>query len=184
MPKLTPEFKSLVQDLSIKEKERIIFAFARSSEEIFKKIRYKYLGDLTKDELEEEIKEKIEELFEQLSERSNPQRQLASRIKRAIRKINEFKKITKNLLSYINLHIFLLNIIFNKYSEFLGTKYTTYDTKVIITVQKTLKLITQTHEDYWLDYEDDFNQYFKILHQKCPHHKRVQTLPRKFEIYG
>lgn len=182
MPTLDKEFKKHISSLPDSEKDRIIFRFARKYSDMFKILSYEYLELFTKEDMLEEAKEKIDEILASTTARRNIQRQLAVRIKRSVRVIKEVQTVTKNLVIVIDLHLYLIGKLLKKHQKSLGSRYTTFDSHLAITIRKTIGLIRKLHQDYWLDYKEEMDGYLGIIRARSGHLERVAELPRKFTL--
>lgn len=181
MPKLSQEFKDAITSLSEKEKEKIIFRFARKNQEIFDILNYEYAGGENKYDLFEDTKAEIESNFAVLSGRII-QKELAKKIGKSVQSINAFTKVTKDKKLEADLLLFLLKIVFENFSSDLGTCWTVFDSKTAITTNRLYNLVVKKlHYDYHIEYRQDINNFLQILKSKCRHLDYVYGMPAVLE---
>ena len=179
MPKISQEFKSIIKELPKEELEKIVINFARKNQEFFDLLHINYLSkDEEINDLFEETKLKIDMAFDFIPGRV-VQKKLAKAIEKAITEINYFKKVTKNKKLEADLLIYLLDFVYSNYQEELSTCWTAFDSKLAITTNRAINLITKNlHEDYLLDYRDKLNSYLNVLHKECRHLDYVFDMPK------
>lgn len=169
MPRLTPELKNVISSLTLEEIQKLIFRFARSNKDVYDFLVYEYVNNNNNTELFEKAKEKIGFILLGLSGRII-QKQLAKAIGKSIQEINRFAKITKDKKLEADLLMFLLKIVFKNYGDCFGTCWTVFDSKVGITTNRLLNLVTKKlHYDYQIEYREDINGFIKRLRETSGH---------------
>ncbi len=178
MPRISQEFKSIIKELPKEELEKIVINFARKNQEFFDVLHVNYLSkDEEINDLFVETKFKIDMDFDFIPGRV-VQKKLAKAIGEAVKEINYFVKVTKNKKFEADLLIYLLDFVYSNYQNELGTCWTVFDSKLAITTNRTINLITKyLHEDYLLDYRDKINGYLNVLHKKCRYLNYVFDMP-------
>ncbi len=181
MAKLSPEFKNVIKSLSKKELEKIIIRFAKKNKEMYDSLSFEYLQKDSAIDLFEDAKDEIELLFINLGRRVI-QKSLANAIGKSVQIINNFCKITKDAKLEADLLLFLLKIVFDNFSEHLGTCWTVFDSKLAITTNRLFNLLKKKlHEDYWIEYRDNINRFLKILKNNSSHIDYIYSMPHSLE---
>lgn len=181
MPVLSPEFKEKISSLSPEEKEKIIFRLCKKNKDIYETLLYEYMKDELGIDFFEETRKEIASEFIYFRN-TGIQKQLARSIRNSIRAINRFASITKDEKLEADLLNFMLSIVFEEFSEELGTCWTTYDSKVGIATRRLLNLVKKKlHEDHHIEYREEINSYLKILKSKSRHLDLIFNLPDSFE---
>ena len=98
----------------------------------------------------------------------------------AMKRVNEFTKVSKNQVLEADLILYVLAVPFSVDASIFGTCFTAFDSKVVQIVKRLITLVTtKLHSDYLADYQDTINVYLKILHQKSNFLDTVYYLPDK-----
>jgi len=179
MPAVSKEFKQGIQNIPVKELQKLVLKIARSSKEVYDLINVEYLlKEEAEQDLFEETKAKIQFHLFKLSSKGPLQKSIATSIGKAVKEINYYTKVTGNKRNEAELLNLLLNEVFTDFSDDLGTCWTVFDSKLGITTKRLLNLVTKKlHEDYLLDFKDDLNKYLKILHSRSNHIDLIYNLP-------
>src|SRR6056297_2235727 len=172
MPRLSTEIKEQIKNLSKDDLQQIVLKLASKE-----KVAYDYLwiNYLNKENGEQELFEKTKTEIDLLTYKQykgfSEQLRLANMLAACVKRINEFKKISNNKIMEADLLLFVLDEIpFSLPTDFFGTCFTKYDTKVAQIVKRLITLVTKKlDEEYRADYEDKINHYLKILHQTSNH---------------
>ncbi|MBE0638292.1 MAG: hypothetical protein IH598_07220 [Bacteroidales bacterium] len=180
MPKLSKNFKDAVEELSVDELRKLVIELAKKNQEAYDYIKLKYLStDETEKELFDECKQKVLSETWNVYNRRNIQKNLAAAITRAIRHINYFEKVTKNEVLVAELLLILLNEVFDDFKDELGTCWTAFDSKLAITTNRLINLVTKKlHPDYLVEYREPINNFLNILHEKSGYLDCVYKLPK------
>ena len=180
MPVLSKEFKLGIENIPVGHLQKLVLKLARSNKEVYDMINHKYLlKEEDGQELFDETKAKIDAHFFQFSSRGPIQKSIARSMGKAIREINYYAKITGNKNKEADLLNYLLGETFSNYSDYLGTCWTAFDSKIGTTTKRFLNLVTKKlHEDLLLDYREDINNYLNILHRQCDHLDSIYLLPK------
>jgi len=180
MPRLSKEFKQAIQEIPVKELQKLVMQFASKNPEIYDFINLQYVnGAEAEDELFEETKEKVSDEILFLGERGIVQKNLAKAIAKSVEYINHFAKVTKNEKREADLLLNLLDNVFENYTDELGTCWTVFDSKLAITTNRLYNLVTKKlHEDYLVEYTEPMNRFLEILHSKSNHLDYVYDMPK------
>ena len=183
MPKITTEFKEAVQSLHVKDLWDLILKYARKDRAFYDFLNIGYLNN----------KEAEEELFDETANfitsaillpggRGVIQKQLKSEMDKCIRQINHYAKISKNKKREADLLLLLLETVMDNYKDELGTCFSAYDSKLALTTNRLLNLVTKKlHPDYFFDYKDNLNLFLRVLHDRSNHLDYVFNLPQTAE---
>lgn len=180
MPKIDPDFKRAVGELTNAQLQQIVLELARQNKESYDYINLKYFSS------EESLKEFFEEvkddaLFELIGvySRGIVQKNLAKAIGNAVKHINYFEKITKNDAMVAELLLALLEEVYDDYSDELGTCFTVFDSKLAITTNRLYNLVTKKlHPDYQIEYRKPLNRFLKILKEKSSQTDYIFAMPK------
>ncbi|MCC9166214.1 hypothetical protein [Pontibacter harenae] len=179
MPTVSSSFKQAVRQLGDKEKEAIILKAAKRDAELYDLLLYE-LGELTLEEMFELHANKIQELMVNASGRSLS-KALAKALRKAIKEIARFKRITKDKKSEVELHLYLLRLIFDNYTGQFDSFYKSFYTASARLLLRTTQLIKKNlHEDYHLEYKAELDGFLSQIHN---HSKPLSfKLPTSFEV--
>ncbi|MGC9354818.1 MAG: hypothetical protein ACP5D9_13325 [Mariniphaga sp.] len=183
MPRLSKEFKQTIKEIPVEELQKLVIHFASKNAEIYDFINLQYVeGENAEEELFEETKEKISDEMLFPGERGIVQKNLAKAITKSVGYINYFVKVTKNKNREADLLRGLLHNVFENYADELGTCWTTFDSKLAVTTNRLLNLVTKKlHEDYRIEYRDDLNRFLNILHSRSNYLDYVYKMPKSLE---
>jgi hypothetical protein len=180
MAKLSSEFKEAIHALQKDDLEKIILRFSKKDKEMYESLCFEYVKNETAINLFEDSKEQIEIHFRNLRN-SVIQKQLANAISKSVKTINNFRSITKEIKLEADLLLYLLKIVFDNFQDELGTCWTVFDSKLAITTNRLMNLIKKDlHEDYWIEYREEMNNFIKILKRKSRHIDFVYNMPDNF----
>jgi len=180
MPKLTDGFIENVNQLSLKQLQSAVLTYAKKNDDFCNFIILNYFNDT--EHLTQIFNETEEQVIHALNSgsRGNIYQQLAASIDKSIKHINHYRDLTKDKIGEARLLHFVLDYFFKHYSQFLGTCFTVFDSKLSRTVSRFIGLVNnKLHSDYKIEFEDDINNYLIILHQKSNHLDFVYLLPHK-----
>lgn len=179
MPVVSPAFKKAIQKLSEKEKDAIILKAARRDAELYEILAYE-LGELSLEEAVEQTSDTIHALLMNAPGRSLS-KALAKAVRKAAKEIARFKRITKNVKAEIDLHLYLLRLIFSNYTGQFDSFYKAFYTATARLLLRTIQLIRKNlHEDYHLEYKQDLDDFLTQIHNR---NKPLSfTLPASFEV--
>ncbi|MBM3437044.1 MAG: hypothetical protein FJY07_12605 [Bacteroidetes bacterium] len=181
MPALTNEFIEGVRSIPHSGLQKLVLKLAKGNQEIIDIVNIEYLQKKEAiNDLYETTLAKVEDHIALLSFRGPVQKSIASAMSKAIKDINYFAKLTSDHYKEAFLLDTLLSLVFNDFSKELGTCWTVMDSKLGITTQRLLNIVTKKlHEDLVLDFKDHLNRYLEILHRNSNHINVVYSLPQK-----
>jgi hypothetical protein len=180
MPRLSKEFKQAIQEIPLKELQKLVMEFASKNPEIYDFINLQYVnGNDAEDDLFENIIEKITDEILYPGKRGIVQKNLAKAIGKSVQYINHFVKVTKNEKREAELLLNLLDDVFENYTDELGTCWTVFDSKLAITTNRLFNLVTKKlHEDYRIEFAEPMNRFLEILQAKSNHLDYVYDMPK------
>jgi hypothetical protein len=179
MPRLSNDFKQAIEEIPVRELQKLVMQAAARSQEFYDMINIQYVsGKQAEIEILEEAKDRaLGELYF-LDDRGVLQKNLAKAIGKAVKHINHYVKVSGNQVGEAELLHSLLDEIFKDHSNELGTCWTVYDSKLAITTNRFYNLVAKKlHEDYLIEYKEPINEFLKTLHSKSNHLNFVYDMP-------
>jgi hexokinase len=179
MPVPSAAFKQAVKKLNEKEKEAIILKAARRDAELYDLLAYE-LGEVTLEEVYEQTTDKLHELMMSTSGRYLG-KALTKSLRKAVKEIARFKRITKDVRLETDLHLYLLRLIFDNFTGQFDSYYKSFYTATARLLLRTTQLITKNlHEDYHLEYKAELDNFLEQIHSR---NKPLSfKLPHTFEV--
>ncbi|OFX36972.1 MAG: hypothetical protein A2X08_16940 [Bacteroidetes bacterium GWA2_32_17] len=181
MAKVSVELKNKLKELSKEELLKIINKFANKHKDISDILEHDYVHSETNDELYEDLKDDLEFEMSNISYGRVIQKSLAKSISYCIKEINSFKRTTKSSYHEALALQFLLNLILDNYSNELETCWTIFDSKVVSTSKRYFNAVLYLHEDYHIEFINDFEKILKMVKNKCGHFDSIYCLPKSFD---
>ncbi|MDD3567278.1 MAG: hypothetical protein PHT92_02655 [Bacteroidales bacterium] len=178
MKRSKTEIKALVNAYSKSELAEMVIAMASRKE------YYDYLSVHFFDKQEGELElyqkaiEDIDKLWIKRYKGFSEELRMANMIGACNKRVSEFAKISKNKKLEADLLMYILDDVFRLYSRSLGTCFTSFDSKVALTVRRVLTLIKKLHPDYHIEYEEKINSYLDVLHRRSDHLDSVFNMPK------
>ena len=117
--------------------------------------------------------------------RSRPSTGLISTrsLRKSIQEIARFKRITKDVKAEVDLHLYLLRLIFDNFTGQFESQYKTFFVTTARLVVRTMQLIQKKlHPDYHLEYKADLDWFLGYLHSRPKSKQLTFALPATFEI--
>jgi hypothetical protein len=181
MPVPSADFKKAVKQLTDKEKEAIILKAARRDAELYDLLAYELLPDITLEQVTEDTSEKIHELMYGITGR-NLAKNVTRNLRKSVKEIARFKRITKDPKAEIEVHLFLLRLIFNNFTGQFESRYKSFYVATARLVLRTMQLIKKNlHEDYHLEYKAELDDFLEQLRSRKGFHLTFE-IPGEFEI--
>ncbi len=166
--------------LGDKEKEAIILKAARRDAELYDILAYELLEEVTLEKVYEDAADKIHALLINASGRSLS-KALVKALRKAIKEIARFKRITKDPKTEIDLHVYTLRLIFDNFTGQFDSFYKGFFTATARLLLRTIQLIRKNlHEDYYVEYKTDLDDFLQQIHSR-PKYLTV-ALPQEFEV--
>lgn len=182
MPVPSADFKQALKKISEKEKEALILKLVRRDAEAYDMLAFELLEDVTLETLYERSAETIHDILFTVSGRSLS-KALNRGLKKATQEIARYYRITKDRKGEIELHLYLLELIFENFTGQFESIYKGFYVATARLVQRTINLILKhLHEDYHLEYQDKLNAFLTDLNSRSKRRQLPFNLPLQFEI--
>lgn len=180
MPRLTPEIKEKIKNLTHTELQQIVFKLATKDKMAHDFIMVNYLDkDYGEQELYDKAISDLDMLFVKGYRGYSEELRMANMLTACIRRINEFCKVSKNKKMEADLLVYILEEAFSLPASHFGTCFTAFDSKVAQIVKRLITIVTKKlHEDYKIEYEGSINEYLRLLHTRSRHIDLVYNMPK------
>jgi hypothetical protein len=183
MPVPSVEFKKALQRLSDKEKEALLLRAARRDAELYDTLRFELLSDVTSESVFEETSDRIHELFAVGATGRLLNRSLTKALGKATKEVARAKRVTKDKRMEIDLNLYILRLIFDNYTGQFDSVYGGFYTATARLAARTTQLvISNLHEDLWLEYKEDLDDFLSQLHGRNKSHSLKFVLPRELVL--
>ncbi|UOQ67392.1 hypothetical protein [Hymenobacter volaticus] len=183
MPVPSADFKKAINRLSDKEKETLLLRAARRDAELYDTLSFELLPDVTVETVFEESSDRIHELFAVGATGRLLNRSLTKALQKAIKEVTRARRITKDKRLEIDLNLYILRLIFDNYSGQFDSVYGGFYTATARLAARTTQLIVSNlHEDLWLEYKSDIDDFLSQLHARNKSHSLKFVLPRELTI--
>jgi hypothetical protein len=181
MPVPTADFKKELKKLTDKEKEAIILRAVRRDAELYDLLAFEILPDRTLEQVVEETSEMIHQHMYGLTSR-NLTKNINRSLRKSVKEIARFKRITKDVKAEIDLHLYLLRLIFDNFTGQFESRYKSFFVGTARLLLHTIKLIRKNlHEDYHLEYKTDLDNYLAQVNSRRQRIHLTFDLPAAFE---
>lgn len=179
MAKVGAEYKTVIKQMARAELELAILKLAEKRDN-FDYLLVNFLDTESGErELFDRAKASIDILYEKNYKGRSTQHKLAKMLVDCNKVVSRFSVNCKSKTLEVDLLLYLLQRPFTQHAKHLGSKNSTFDSKMALTIKKLIGVIEKKlHEDYKLDYEERMNSYLSILHQKSDHLLSVSKLPK------
>lgn len=179
MPVVSSALKKAIKQLSDKEKEALLLKAMRRDAELHDAIAFE-LEEISLEEFQEQTSDKIHELLLNASGRSLP-KALTKALRKAAKEIARFKRVTKGAKAEVELHLYILRIIFDNYTGQFDSYYKGFYTATARLLLRTMQLIRKNlHEDYHVEYKDTVDSFLEQIHNRSK--PAPVVLPKEFEV--
>ncbi|UOG76193.1 hypothetical protein MTX78_06245 [Hymenobacter tibetensis] len=183
MPVPSADFKKALQRLSDKEKETLLLRAARRDAELYDTLRFELLSDVTIEAVFEETSDRIHELFAVGATGRLLNRSLTKALQKATKEVARAKRVTKDKRLEIDLNLYILRLIFDNYTGQFDSVYGGFYTATARLAARTTQLVTTNlHEDLWLEYKEDLDDFLSQLHARNKSHSLKFVLPRELVL--
>ncbi|CAN5917345.1 hypothetical protein BH24BAC1_BH24BAC1_11990 [soil metagenome] len=163
MPVPSSDFKKAIQRLSDKEKEAFILKAVRRDAELYDLLSFELLEEVTYEQVYGQSADEIRELLLGSTGRYRG-KSLTKGLRKAVKEIARFKRITKEPKGEVDLHLHLLQLIFEHFTEhFEGYYKAFYTATARLTVRTRQLILKNLHEDYHLEYQGPLDGFLSKL---------------------
>ena len=183
MPVPSAEFKKALQRLSDREKEALLLRAARRDAELYDTLRFELLADVTALSVFEEASDRIHELFAVGATGRLLNRSLSKALQKASKEVARARRISKDKRLEIDLNLYILRFIFANYPGQFDSAYAGFYTATARLTARTAQLVLlHLHEDLWLEYKADLDDFLRELHGRNKSHGLKFSLPRELVL--
>jgi hypothetical protein len=183
MPVPSADFKKALQRLSEKEKELLLLRAVRRDAELYETLSFELLADVTVETVFEETSDRIHELFAVGATGRLLNRSLTKALQKATKEVARTRRITKDKHLEIDLNLYILRLIFDNYTGQFDSVYGGFYTATARLAARTTQLvISNLHEDFWLEYKSDVDNFLSELHARSKSHGLKFSLPRELML--
>jgi len=152
------EFKIALQNLSIAEKDKLIFRLIKKDLKLAKKLHFELVDTETVEQKRAQVSEKITSYIEKMPNFTRNLKQILSHLRSISGFITEHVNTTKDKYGEIALNIQMLNEIIEYNKELLTANQRNDGYKLYIyIIARTFKILLLTkaiNEDYWMEYRE------------------------------
>ena len=181
MPVPSTDFKKELKKLNDKEKEAIILRAVRRDAELYELLAFELLPDRTLEQVVEETSGIIHEYMYGLTGR-NLTKSITRSLRKSVKEIARFKRITKDVKGEIDLHLYLLRLIFDNFTGQFESRYKSFFVGTARLLLRTIKLIRKNlHEDYHLEYKADLDNFLTQVNNRSQRVHLPFDLPTNFD---
>ena len=182
MPVPSPDFKKELKNLTDKEKEAIILRAVRRDAELYDLLAYELIPERTLEQVAAETSEIIHEYMYGLTGR-NLTKSITRSLRKSVKEIARFKRITKDAKAEIDLNLYLLRLIFDNFTGQFESRYKSFFVGTARLLLRTIKLIHKNlHEDYHLEYKADLDNFLGQIHSRSQRVHLTFDLPEEFKV--
>lgn len=156
------EFKKALQELSDKEKDKLILRLLRRDMDLAEKLYFELVDTDSIEDKRRIMETTISKYIKRFSENYHSLDYIAVEMRSISGKISHHVKITKDKFGEISLNLQMLNEVIEQNSFSLShskpQKSTKFYNYVIVRAFKILLLIEALHEDFLLDFKEDLKR--------------------------
>ncbi|HLK98035.1 MAG TPA: hypothetical protein VK364_09725 [Hymenobacter sp.] len=183
MPVPSAEFKKALKRLSDKEKEALLLRAARRDAELYETLSFELLPEVTTETVFEEASDRIHELFNVAVTGRLLNRSLTKALQKATKEVARARRVTKDKRLEIDLNLYTLRLIFDNYTGQFDSVYAGFYTATARLAVRTAQLVLQNlHEDLWLEYKSDVDDFLAQLHGRSKSRSLKFDLPRELVL--
>ena len=183
MPVPSAEFKKAVARLSDKEKEALILRAARRDAELYDTFRFELLPDVTLEGEYEAAADRIHELFNVAVTGRLLNRSLVKALRGAVQEAARARRVTKSKQLEIDLSLYALRVIFDNYTGQFDSVYQGFFVGTArLAVRLTNFIPKHLHEDLWLEYKPELDDFLTQLHGRKKSRELKFELPRELTV--
>ena len=183
MPVPTSEFKKALARLSDKEKEALLLRAVRRDAELYDTYSFELLPDVTLESVYEVSSDRIHELFNVAVTGRLLNRSLVKALRGANQEAARARRTTKSKQLEIDLGMYTLRLIFENYTGQFDSIYQGFFVGTARLVVRLTQLIVKSlHEDLWLEYKAELDEFLTQLHGRKKSRELKFDLPRELML--
>ena len=161
---VSAEFKKTLLRLSEKELVALIMRAAKRDSEFQETLAFELLPDVTLATIQAETEDKIHELFNLSVSGYLLHKSLPKVLGKAVKEVARTRRITKSKQLEVDLNLYTLRLIFGNYTGSLDSSHNQFYKATARLVVRTAGLVVKNlHEDYWLEYKPELDDFFQKL---------------------
>lgn len=177
------DFKRALRQLSDKEKETLLLRAVRRDAELYDALCFELLEDVTLASVQHEAEDRIHELFNVSVSGYLLHKSLPKVLSKAQKEVARARRVTKSRTLEVDLDMYILRLIFGNYTGSLDSSHHLfYKATARLAVRTAGLVLKNLHEDMWLEYKEELDDFFKQLHSYDNRWQLGFELPKKFEI--
>lgn len=169
------EFKTALSQLSLVEKDRLIFRLLRKDEILSKKLYFELIDHETVDQKRDAMEELIKEKVEYASKYISNQKYFIVLIRKISAQITEHVKVTTDKFGDISLNLLLINEILESNEKLSRQRFNDVYKLYLYIINKIVKALALTKkldEDYWME----IDEYLSVAHDKIANNIYLEKL--------
>ena len=183
MPVPSAEFKKALKRLPDAEKEKLLLRAVRRDAELYETLVFELLPDVTTEQVYEQASDRIHELFNVAVTGRLLNRSLNKALGKAVKETARARRITKDKRLEIDLNLYALRLIFDNYTGQFDSPYAGFFTSTArLTARTTQLVISNLHEDLWLEYKAELDDFLSQLHGRSKSRSLKFELPRELVL--
>ncbi len=182
---ITPsaDFKKVLKSLSDKEKDTLLLRAIKRDDELHEALRFELLEEVTLASVQAEAEDRIHEVLSLSLSGFQLSRFLPKAVGKALKEVARARRITKSKHLEIDLDMYLLRLLFRNFSGPLGSSHAMFYKGVARLTFRTANLVLKNlHEDYWLEYKGELDDFFQRLNTYDNRWQLSFELPHEFAI--
>ena len=177
---LSDELKEAIANLSDKEKDKLLFRLIPKDPALVDRLTFQLLEEgISTEDRRQDLRLHIRRQVELSAASFYSPGYLLLELRAISGEINRHLKTTRDKYGEIELNLFMLNysldLLSDQLRKFRHQKSRTLDTYIIKRAQKLEQLIAKLHEDYRLDFTDDWQHLIQHINN-LPNTKRMASL--------
>ncbi len=185
MVKIPDDLKMAIKAMPIKEKDKLLLRLIAKDELLVKKLNFQLMeAAMSVDERVEEIQKFILHTLRPVD--YNTPGYLRMDLSSCNVRITEHVKVTKDKLGEVNLTILMLKTAFDNHlsmlENFPAYRSRTFTKYVITRIKQLFKKTEKLHEDYFMEFADDFQLVLDYVFRFSPTESlaKMEGIPRYF----
>jgi hypothetical protein len=183
MPVPSTDFKKALKQLPDKDKESLLLRAVRRDAELYETLVFELLPDVTLEQVYEQTADRIHELFNVAVTGRLLNRSLNKALGKATKETARARRVTKDKRLEIDLIMYTLRLIFDNYTGQFDSPYNGfYVSTARMTARAAQLVLTNLHEDLWLEYKSELDDFLTQLHNRSKSHNLRFALPRELVI--
>ena len=161
---ISTDFKKTLLRLSEKELVALIARAAKRDAEFYDTLCFELLPGVTVESIQAAAEDAIHELFNLSVSGYLLHKSLPKVVGKALKEVARARRITKNKQLEVDLNLYTLRLIFGNYTGSLDSSHNQfYKATARLAVRTAGLVLKNLHEDYWLEYKPELDDFFQKL---------------------